>query len=142
KRGFCFSGNCFRCYEFAMSTRFYSHPIWLDHLTPPGHPERPDRLRAIARALEEDEFEALDRVEPDAADPEAVLLVHPESHYQAIAAHVPEDGLAAIDGDTALSPKSLEAALTAIGAAMAAVDDVFDQRADNVFVAARPPGHH
>ena len=41
-----------------------------------------------------------------------------------------------------LSPKSWQAALTAIGAANAAVDDVFSGKADNVFVAARPPGHH
>jgi acetoin utilization deacetylase AcuC-like enzyme len=41
-----------------------------------------------------------------------------------------------------MSPKSWEAALTAVGAANAAVDDVFEGRADNVFVAARPPGHH
>jgi acetoin utilization deacetylase AcuC-like enzyme len=47
-----------------------------------------------------------------------------------------------IDADTHASPRSLEAALTAVGAAMAAVDDVFTNKADNVFVASRPPGHH
>src|SRR4030095_6534423 len=41
-----------------------------------------------------------------------------------------------------MSPKSWEAALTAVGAANAAVDDVYSGAADNVFVAARPPGHH
>ena len=44
-----------------MTTRLYSHPIYLEHITPPGHPERPDRLRAIARALDSEEFAALDR---------------------------------------------------------------------------------
>ena len=44
--------------------------------------------------------------------------------------------------DTTVSPKSWQAALTAIGAANAAVDDVFAGTADNVFVASRPPGHH
>ena len=33
-----------------MVTRRYTHPIYLEHLTPTGHPERPDRLRAIAEA--------------------------------------------------------------------------------------------
>ncbi|TIS53481.1 MAG: histone deacetylase family protein, partial [Mesorhizobium sp.] len=47
-----------------------------------------------------------------------------------------------IDADTSASPKSWQAAVTAIGAANAAVDDVFEGRAANVFVAARPPGHH
>jgi acetoin utilization deacetylase AcuC-like enzyme len=41
-----------------------------------------------------------------------------------------------------MSPKSWDAALTAIGAANAAVDDVFSGAASNVFVASRPPGHH
>ena len=55
---------------------------------------------------------------------------------------IPETGIARIDADTSVSPKSWEAALTAVGAANAAVDDVFSGTADNVFVAARPPGHH
>ena len=125
-----------------MPTRLYSHPIFLEHLVPPGHPERPDRLRAIDRALEHEGFDRLERVEAVAAQPDAVLLVHPESHFEAIARQVPQEGLAAVDGDTMLSPKSLEAAMFAVGAATAAVDDVFLGRADNVFVAARPPGHH
>ncbi len=47
-----------------------------------------------------------------------------------------------LDADTSVSPKSWEAALTAVGASTAAIDDVFSGRADNVFVASRPPGHH
>src|SRR5690606_6629043 len=49
-----------------MVTRLYTHPIYLKHLTPPGHPERPDRLRAIERILEDEAFALLDRYEaPD-----------------------------------------------------------------------------
>jgi acetoin utilization deacetylase AcuC-like enzyme len=55
---------------------------------------------------------------------------------------VPEQGIARIDSDTSMSPMSFKAALMAVGAANAAVDDVFSGDADNVFVAARPPGHH
>jgi acetoin utilization deacetylase AcuC-like enzyme len=57
---------------------------------------------------------------------------------------IPEDDdeINQIEADTYASPKSLQAALTGIGGAMAAVDDVFTGKADNVFVAARPPGHH
>ena len=43
-----------------MVTRLYSHPIHLEHLTPPGHPERPDRLRAIERVLEDERFAGLE----------------------------------------------------------------------------------
>jgi acetoin utilization deacetylase AcuC-like enzyme len=47
-----------------------------------------------------------------------------------------------LDADTVVSPKSGEAALRAVGAILAAVDDVFEGRARNGFCATRPPGHH
>lgn len=133
-----------------MTTRLYWHPIYLEHLVPPGHPERPDRIRALMSELEGEEFYRLDRVEAPKAHEDAILLAHPESYLQAIKAQIPEpliDGEAAapihrIEGDTYASPQSWDAALTAIGAATAAVDDVFLGDADNVFVASRPPGHH
>jgi acetoin utilization deacetylase AcuC-like enzyme len=131
-----------RAYIGRMATRLYTHPIYLEHLTPPGHPERPDRLRAIQRVLDDEAFAPLDRVEAPEGDPQTILAVHPRDFVERIKAAVPQDGLAGIDGDTVLSPRSWQAALTAIGAANAAVDDVFGGRADNVFVAARPPGHH
>ncbi|WEX11948.1 histone deacetylase family protein [Chelativorans sp. AA-79] len=125
-----------------MATRLYTHPVYLEHLTPPGHPERPDRLRAIAKVLAHDVFAPLDRVEAPMADETAILLAHPETYARRIRAEIPHEGLARIDADTVVGPRSWDAALTAVGAATAAVDDVFEGRADNVFVAARPPGHH
>ena len=125
-----------------MATRLYTHPIYLEHLTPPGHPERPDRLRAIERALDDEAFSLLDRVEAPLGDEASILYCHPREFLDKVRAAIPESGIARIDADTNASPKSWQAALTAIGAANAAVDDVFAGRADNVFVAARPPGHH
>ncbi len=125
-----------------MVTRLYTHPVFLEHLTPPGHPERPDRLRAIERVLDDAAFSELDRVQAPPGDEQAILLVHPRDHVAHVRAAIPEAGIARIDADTTVSPKSWQAALTAVGAATAAVDDVFEGRADNVFVAARPPGHH
>ncbi|MCZ7446012.1 histone deacetylase family protein [Agrobacterium rhizogenes] len=127
-----------------MATRLYEHPIFLEHITPPGHPERPDRLRSLNIALEHPNFERLERKEAPQANEDAVLLAHPEEHLLSVMRQVPEEEgeINRIESDTYLSPKSLQAALTGIGAAMAAVDDVFTGAADNVFVAARPPGHH
>ncbi|WP_454700358.1 histone deacetylase family protein [Agrobacterium burrii] len=127
-----------------MATRLYEHPIFLEHITPEGHPERPDRLRSLNIALEHPNFERLERKEAPQANEDAVLLAHPEEHLLAVMRQIPqEDGeINRIEADTYVSPKSLQAALTGIGAAMAAVDDVFIGAADNVFVAARPPGHH
>ncbi|RAL96382.1 histone deacetylase family protein [Agrobacterium sp. MS2] len=127
-----------------MATRLYEHPIFLEHITPSGHPERPDRLRSLNIALEHPNFERLDRKEAPQANEDAVLLAHPEEHLLAVMRQIPEeDGeINRIEADTYVSQKSLQAALSGIGAAMAAVDDVFTGAADNVFVAARPPGHH
>ncbi|APO63863.1 acetoin utilization protein [Brucella suis] len=134
-----------------MTTRLYWHPIYLEHLTPPGHPERPDRIRALMSELEGPDFYRLDRVEaPHAGEAAIPACPTPEEHLEAVRSKIPEpveDGEASqpivkLDGDTYVSPKSMDAALTAIGAAMAAVDDVMSGAADNVFVASRPPGHH
>ncbi|AZO55897.1 MAG: histone deacetylase family protein [Mesorhizobium sp.] len=125
-----------------MATRLYTHPIFLEHITPPGHPERPDRLRAIERVLDDEAFAALDRVEASQGDEATILYAHPADFVARVRAAIPDEGIAHIDADTTASPKSWQAAITAIGAANAAVDDVFAGRADNVFVAARPPGHH
>lgn len=125
-----------------MVTRLYTHPVYMDHLTLPGHPERPDRLRAVAVALEDERFSALDRILAPQAAPEAVLSVHPLAFVKKVEGSIPENGIVSIDADTSVSPKSWEAVLTAVGAANAAVDGVFMGAADNVFVASRPPGHH
>jgi len=127
-----------------MATRLYEHPIFLEHITPEGHPERPDRLRSLNIALEHPNFERLVRKQAPQANEDAVLLAHPESHLLSVMRQIPEEEgeINRIEADTYASPKSLQAALTGIDAAMAAVDDVFKGEADNVFVASRPPGHH
>mgnify|MGYP001090672022 CR=1 FL=1 len=125
-----------------MTTLLYSHPVCLEHLVPLGHPERPERLRAIAEALHGEPFRALMRMAAPVADEEAVLAAHSASHLDGIRAASPAEGIVHLDPDTAISRMSLEAALRAAGGAVAGVDDVFSGRADNAFVATRPPGHH
>jgi acetoin utilization deacetylase AcuC-like enzyme len=125
-----------------MRTRLYHHAIFADHLTGPGHPERPERMAAVAAALEEECFQHLDRAEAPEASLEAIYRCHPESYVRKVATAIPGDGLVRVDGDTVVSPKSFTAALHGVGGAVAAVDDVVSKEADNVFVAGRPPGHH
>ncbi|WP_137132326.1 histone deacetylase family protein [Rhizobium sp. FY34] len=127
-----------------MTTRLYENKIFLEHNTPAGHPERADRLRSLSIALEHPNFDRLERVEAPQANEDAVMLAHPESHFLSVMREIPEeeDLIRQIEADTHVSAKSLQAALMGIGGAMAAVDDVFTGKADNVFVASRPPGHH
>jgi acetoin utilization deacetylase AcuC-like enzyme len=54
----------------------------------------------------------------------------------------PQQGMVQLDADTSMSPGSFEAALRAAGGAVFAVDQVMAKKADNAFVATRPPGHH
>ncbi len=125
-----------------MTTLLITHPACLEHRTPSGHPERPDRLRAIAQALEQERFQDLARVEAPAAPLEAIALCHPMDYITAIRDATPKQGMVRLDADTSMSPGSFEAALRATGGALYAVDEIMGKKASNAFVAARPPGHH
>jgi acetoin utilization deacetylase AcuC-like enzyme len=126
-----------------MNTLLISHPACLEHVTPAGHPERPDRLRAIEAALEHEKFSMLAREQAPLADLETVALAHLMDYVDAIRNATPEQGLIALDGgDTTMSSGSMEAALRAVGGSVMAVDEVIGKKAENVFVATRPPGHH
>jgi acetoin utilization deacetylase AcuC-like enzyme len=125
-----------------MATLLVTHPACLDHLTPMGHPERPDRLRAVARALEAEQFKPLVREEAPAASDETIALCHPRDYIEHIRRATPKAGMVQLDADTSMSPGSFEAALRGAGGAVHAVEAVMNRKADNAFVAVRPPGHH
>lgn len=125
-----------------MTTLLITHPACLDHQTPPGHPERPDRLRVIDEILAEERFQMLAREYAPTAAREAVERCHPPEYVAEIEAVSPREGLAYIDGDTSMSPGTLEACWRSAGGAIAAVDSVMTGTAANAFVATRPPGHH
>jgi acetoin utilization deacetylase AcuC-like enzyme len=126
----------------AMTTLYIYHPATLQHETPPGHPERADRIRVIERMLEQERFGELVRELAPVARSEHLVLAHPESYVRALEEASPREGLIRIDSDTTLSPGTLEAALRSAGGAVQAVDEVMTRTVDNAFVAMRPPGHH
>src|SRR5581483_8882133 len=125
-----------------MPTLLLTHSACLAHETGADHPERPDRLRAIARALDDEKFKTLVREEAPRADVETIALCHPMQYVEAIRDAAPQSGMIHLDADTAMSPGSLEAALRAVGGGLRAVDAVMSGEAQNAFVAVRPPGHH
>lgn len=104
----------------------------------PGHPESPDRLRAVLQALKRNEFANLIWQEAPEATAEQVLRVHSQNVLDLIL----RDDDCVIDGDTQTAPGSKAAALRAAGAVCAAVDSVLANQIDNAFCAVRPPGHH
>jgi acetoin utilization deacetylase AcuC-like enzyme len=125
-----------------MTTLLLSHPACLDHLTPMGHPERPDRLRAIERVLENEKFQMLAREQAPMASLDMIALAHPMDYVEHLRDASPREGMVRIDADTTMSPGTFEAALRAAGGACQAVDEVMTGKAANAFVATRPPGHH
>jgi acetoin utilization deacetylase AcuC-like enzyme len=115
----------------------FRHADSVGHVTPPGHPEQLARLAAVERGLAGLSVERRDS--PLGVDAD-ILRCHPAGYLARVRAAVPTEGWAQMDGDTFLSPGSLNAALRAVGGACAAVDAVMG--GGRAFVVARPPGHH
>ena len=120
----------------------YTHATCLEHNPGAGHPECPERLHAVLQALAHDRFAALDRIEAPRATREQLALAHASSQIDAVFAAAPSEGLHYLDADTGMSPASLDAALHAAGALIAAIDAVIDGKDTRAFCAVRPPGHH
>jgi acetoin utilization deacetylase AcuC-like enzyme len=122
--------------------RLYTHPACLQHDPGAGHPESPERLRAILTALDHPQFAAMERIEAPQAARGQLARVHDAAYVDAISAAAPSHDRVRLDPDTVMSPASLDAALRAAGAACAAVDAALRGELRRAFCAVRPPGHH
>lgn len=125
-----------------MTFAIISHPDCLAHVTPPGHPERVERLEAVAAALDAADFADARRLDAPLVAEEAILRAHPRTYLDALTAASPAAQTVSLDADTHMSPGSLAAARRAAGANVKAVDMVMGGDAQAVFCAVRPPGHH
>ena len=108
-----------------------------------GHPESPERLRAVLQAIGESGLQQrLTLHEAPVATREQLQRVHTAGHVEGVIAAAPQRGYAYLDPDTSMNPRSLSAALHAAGAVVAATDLVMRGEAQTAFCAVRPPGHH
>ena len=124
-----------------MPLTLVSSKRFVDHVTPVGHPERPERAEvfdAIAQAFDDQGGRV---VEPRLAADDDLERVHTREHIDAI---VSTRGKAMmIDEDTFTSPDSEEIARLAAGAVLTGVDQVLDgPPRSRALVMVRPPGHH
>lgn len=119
----------------------FTHPTMLAHSPGAGHPESPERLRAVLDALD-DAGLARDRRAATLAQVVDLERVHPADHVARLLAASPEQGLNRLDADTVLSPGSVPAARLAAGAAIDAVRALSRGETRRAFAAVRPPGHH
>jgi acetoin utilization deacetylase AcuC-like enzyme len=125
-----------------VTTLLVTHAACAAHDMGEGHPERPERLRAVDQALDREAFHLLMRDRAPRAAIEALTRVHPAEYVAALERASPSQGRVQLDPETAMSPGTWEAALRSAGGAIFAVDEVVGRRVDNAFVVARPPGHH
>jgi len=111
------------------------------HRTPPGHPERPERLDALFKRLDSYARAGLVRVEPRPATEDELRLNHPKDHIQRVAALAARGG-AFGDGETFAGRDSYKVARLAAGGVLQLIDSVMAGELDNGFALVRPPGHH
>jgi acetoin utilization deacetylase AcuC-like enzyme len=126
-----------------MQTAYLTHSSCLKHEMGADHPESPLRIHAIEdQLISSGLLHYLAHEEAPEASREQLLRVHSAAYVASVFAHSPASGLVYLDGDTAMNPFSLNAALHAAGAAVQAVDMVMGGRVENAFCNIRPPGHH
>ncbi|MGD9851274.1 MAG: histone deacetylase [Nitrospirales bacterium] len=119
------------------------HPAFLEHEMGSGHPESPERLRAIRAGLETSGiWSRLHHLTPRRAERKWIETIHQASYIDSLERQSPSEGYAYLDPDTSMSPGTLKAAYLASGGALTAVDAVMSGEVRHVFCAVRPPGHH
>jgi acetoin utilization deacetylase AcuC-like enzyme len=125
-----------------MDVALHTHLDMLDHKPGDAHAERPERLRAVLDALEDDAALDLERFQAPLVEWADLARVHPQGFIDAVLAAAPDSGRHALDPDTVLSSGSLTAARRAAGAVVAATRAVAAGQGARAFCAVRPPGHH
>jgi acetoin utilization deacetylase AcuC-like enzyme len=125
-----------------MTTAFVYHPLYLEHYQP-GHPESPQRLRAIMAALDASPFKArLTPLEPKPISLERLQRVHTPQYVAHIRDLAASGGDAWHGGETYVCPQSYDAALLAAGGIVTLVEAIVRGDVTNGFALVRPPGHH
>src|SRR5260370_11354686 len=137
-----------------MTTALIYDPIFLEHITPENHPDKPDRLRwamDVLRGLNWLERDGLVQLAPRAATVDELAAVHERAYIRKVetaarmVAEVEKTGgrkTRFFATDTYISARSYEAALKAAGAPLTAIDAIMQGEVNNAYCLLRPPGHH
>ena len=122
---------------------YITHPIYFEHDTGPGHPEQPDRLAAIEEKINTTSIRhKIERISPGPASDEVIVLTHANDYIAGVKQAIISGTRILDTGDTIAGPRSYEAAIYAVGAAVDGIDLLNEGTYNRVFCAVRPPGHH
>ncbi len=110
-----------------------------DHVTPPGHPERPERAEVLSACAEAFVRQGSRLEEPRAATFVELQRVHSAAHVNRLRGTAGKSLM--LDPDTFTSPESYEVALLAAGAAVQVTEHALGS-GETAFALVRPPGHH
>jgi acetoin utilization deacetylase AcuC-like enzyme len=105
-----------------------------------GHPERPERVDAILRAIATSDLGLAPEPSPPA--PEVLITRVHDLRYLAALDEAAAQGGGMIPPDTYLRPGSMRAARTAAGAVVEGVKRVLRGTSQHAFAVIRPCGHH
>jgi acetoin utilization deacetylase AcuC-like enzyme len=123
-------------------TGIVKHETYMEHVMDPGHPESPERLRAIYQMLEEKEMKGqVELIKPREATREELLAIHSADYIDLVASTAGKAHYR-LDMDTSTSAQSYKAAVLAAGGLMELIKAVMEGKLDNGFALVRPPGHH
>ena len=123
-----------------MSLVIVTSKRFVDHITPPGHPERVERAEALEVAAARWQARGGHVMEPRAAADEDLARIHDADYIASIKACRGRASM--LDPDTFTSPESDEVARLAAGAVLSGVDYALDGKGSRAFALVRPPGHH
>lgn len=124
-----------------------THVEFTQHLTGPGHPERPERTTVVHLALVKAKLLGRQNtIPPRLATRDEILYCHTPDYLSLVereTAAVASGATADLStGDVVICNESLRIALLAAGAACVAVETVMEHPGSRAFAIVRPPGHH
>ena len=123
-----------------MKTAIFTSETSLNHKTGSGHPENPERVKAVIENLKKNKN--LIWKKPSKFNNNILTIAHSKEYIENVQKAFPSNSFVYLDGDTIVSPGSKEATIDAVGSIISAIDGVEKKEFKNAFCVVRPPGHH
>ena len=122
--------------------RIFTDPTCLEHVSPAGYPERPDRLAGILGHLRENGWPVAEEEADLETARQSVLALHDEAYVGRFERAAARGDSLLDSADNPLSAGTWAASWAAVSATLAAADWAAGCSGRTAFAAVRPPGHH